>query len=520
MSRDLVGVALSKYRCDAFIGYGGMAEVYRAIDTELNRVVAIKVLHPFLVNEEGFIERFRREARTLALLKHPNIVQIYDSGLQDFNSYVVMEYVPGPTLKDRLRELGARGEQMPLTEVRRILDALLSALRYAHQAGIVHRDLKPTNIILAVDGRVVLADFGLAKITGSTIQTASLAMFGTPAYMAPEQVRTGKVDPRSDIYSLGVTLFEMLTGRLPFQADTPFAMIAKHSQESLPRASQLRRGLSRSLDNIIFKATAKAPNERFQTIDQIARALNTAFEGRFLLLPPRLSRTTRNWIIAATTALTILGAGSAGGWFNNVSPLGAPTRMPSPTATPRILLARIMGRTPLFEEPDPASRVLTELPDGAQVELLARQELWWQVHLLDGSDLIGWVMTGNLDFIPTPTALPTLTNTPPPGATFTPSATRTATPRPTAPPSPTSNATPTPEPDDSNDSPTAASTAVPIPTAIPTSTSAPIATFSPPTPVPTAIPTQLPQATPTPPVATVPTPAGTATKRPPPTPRP
>ena len=520
MSRDLVGVTLGKYRCEQFIGLGGMAEVYRAVDTELEREVALKVLHPFFVSEEGFTDRFRREARTLASLRHANVVQVYDSGIQDFNSYLAMEYVPGPTLKDRLRELNLRNERMPLAEARRIIDALLAALRYAHRANIVHRDLKPSNVILAEDGRVVLTDFGLAKIVGSTLHTASMSMIGTPAYMAPEQAQLGAVDPRSDVYSLGVMLFEMLTGRLPFEADTPFAMIAKHAKETFPSASSLRPDLPRSMDRVLLAAAAKDPAERFQSIDQLADAVNAAFEGRRLPFAlPRLPRTTRNWLLGgAAVAIVFLGLGSFQGWFNAATPTATPTIMPSPT--PRVLLALIIGQTPLHEQPDLTSRVVGELSDGAEVELLDRRGLWWLVRSMDDAQLTGWVLTENLDFIPTPTPLPTLTNTPPPGASLTPTPTASATPRPTATPSATLTRSPTPTATPAEGSPVGSPpatstpnvTGTPVlrtPTTAPTQTATtpPTPTHTPPpthtrTPVPTSTPTPVPSPTPTAPTAT------------------
>jgi serine/threonine-protein kinase len=447
MGRDLVGVTLGKYHCVEFIGHGGMAEVYRAIDLELDRVVALKVLHPFLVGEDGFTDRFAREARTLASLKHPNIVQIYDSGLQDFNSFVVMEYVPGPTLKDRLRELNMRNERISLAEVRRIFDALLAALTYAHRAGIVHRDLKPNNVILAADGRVVLTDFGLAKIVGSTIHTASMAMIGTPAYMAPEQAKGALADPRSDIYALGVILFELLTGRLPFDAETPFAMITKHSEESMPRVGEFRRDLPRRLDRVLQTATAKDPSDRFQSVEQFAAALNAALQGRRIpqrsLPPPRLSRSARNVVIGGVAVL-LLGVGTASGLFNAASPLPTPAVPPTqmPSATPRVPRARINGVANLHQEPDFDSPISGRLEDGTIVELIDRSgSLWWLVRAIDNG-MEGWMTIENLDFIPTPTPTATVTNTPPPNTTAT------FTPTPTATPPPTVGATSTPTPSD------------------------------------------------------------------------
>jgi len=499
MSRDLIGVKLGKYHCVEFVGHGGMAEVYRAVDTELNRVVAVKVLHPFLGAEDGFIERFRREARTLASLRHPGIVQIYDSGLQDFNSYVVMEYVPGPTLKDRLRELNARRERMPIAEIRRIFDALFDALRYAHHAGIVHRDLKPNNVILTDNGRVVLTDFGLAKLVGSSVHTASMAMIGTPAYMAPEQAKSGTVDLRSDIYALGVILFELLTGQLPFSAESPFEMITRHTQQEMPSLSKIRRDLPRSLDRVVRIATAKDPADRFQNVDQFMKALNAAFDGR--RLPVRIMRSqavrlVRAGALAAGAVLIIVVA-SASGLFNGPSapPIPTLTATPSATATPRRLFALITGLTNLYEQPDRSSRVLAQLRGGTQVELLSQQGIWLQVNALD-SGLEGWVDTNVVFFVPTDTPTPTITNTPPPGATSTPTPTRTPTPLPTA--TPTLTPAPTATPDDRPQPP--------LPSSTPTRT---LPSSSTPTPTPTA-PTHTPTPTSTRPTFT-PTPTPTPT---------
>ena len=199
-----------------------MAEVYRGYHAALDRYVAIKVLHAFLADDPEFKSRFEKEARNVARLKHPNIVQVYDFEYDpsDESYYMVMELIEGPTLKERLVELATRNERLSLEESLRIIHDAGLALAYAHQQGMIHRDVKPANLMLDADGRVVLTDFGIAKIVTGVQFTASGGMVGTPAYMAPEQGLGEAGDERSDIYSLGVILYQLLTGRLPFEAET------------------------------------------------------------------------------------------------------------------------------------------------------------------------------------------------------------------------------------------------------------------------------------------------------------
>jgi serine/threonine protein kinase len=267
---------LGKYEIIDRIGRGGMAEVYRGYHPALDRYVAIKLLHPFLADDPEFKDRFENEARNVARLKHVNIVQVYDF---DFDAesesyYMVMELINGPTLKDRLFDLDMTGERFPIAESIRVIKSAAEALAYAHQRNMIHRDVKPANLMLDEDGRVVLTDFGIAKIVTGAQFTASGGMVGTPAYMAPEQGLGEAGDERSDIYSLGVIMFQLVTGRLPYDADTPLAIILKHVNEPLPLPSQFVPGLPEDLERVICLVLEKEPEDRYQTALQFAQDLS------------------------------------------------------------------------------------------------------------------------------------------------------------------------------------------------------------------------------------------------------
>ncbi|MCL4236751.1 MAG: serine/threonine protein kinase [Anaerolineae bacterium] len=267
---------LGKYEIIDRIGRGGMAEVYRGYHAALDRYVAIKLLHSFLADDPEFKERFEREARSVARLKHPNIVQVYDfeHDAASDSYYMVMEFINGPTLKDRLFDLSAAGSLLPVAEVVRIIKTAAHALAYAHERKMIHRDVKPANLMLDEDGRVVLTDFGIAKIVTGAHITSSGGMIGTPAYMAPEQGLGQAGDERSDIYSLGVILYQLLTGRLPFDANTPLAIILKHVNEPLPLPRQFVPDLPADLEAVVWRALEKDPEARFQSAHEFAAALD------------------------------------------------------------------------------------------------------------------------------------------------------------------------------------------------------------------------------------------------------
>ncbi len=265
------GFALGQYRIVARIGRGGMATVYKAHHSALDRNVAIKVLPDFFAEDEVYRERFLQEARSVARLKHPNILNVFDFGQEHGITYLVLELVEGGTLAERI------GRPMDLEEVVKILRPIASALDHAHAQGVVHRDIKPSNILIHRDGTPVLADFGLAKMADSVRRlTATGTVMGTPEYMSPEQGSGEPIGPASDRYSLAVVAYEMLTGRVPFQADTPAAVLLSHINKAVPPTRELAGELSGHIEDALRKALAKVPLERFDTATQFVAALTPA----------------------------------------------------------------------------------------------------------------------------------------------------------------------------------------------------------------------------------------------------
>ncbi|POX60325.1 serine/threonine protein kinase [Streptomyces sp. Ru62] len=254
----LVGQVLDgRYRVDARIAAGGMATVYRALDTRLDRVLALKVMHPTLAADGAFVERFIREAKSVARLDHPNVVQVFDQGTDGSYVYLAMEYIAGCTLRDVLRERGALQPRAALD----ILEPVLAALGAAHRAGFVHRDMKPENVLIGDDGRVKVADFGLVRSV-DTVTSTTGAVLGTVSYLAPEQIEQGATDPRVDVYACGVVLYEMLTGAKPHSGDSPAQVLYKHLHEDVPPPSALVPGLPYPLDELVASATARTPDIR------------------------------------------------------------------------------------------------------------------------------------------------------------------------------------------------------------------------------------------------------------------
>ena len=290
------GSQLGPYQVLEYLGKGGMARVYKAYQPILDRIVALKVLPDFFSSDPASVERFQREARSIALLSHPNIVRVFDYGQSESGTYLVLEYVEGGTLEDLL------GSPMPLEEVIRLLMPIASGLDHAHASGLLHRDVKPTNILVRVDGTPMLTDFGLAQIAGARRITASGTVFGTPQYMSPEQASGQKLGPASDQYALGVVAYQMLTGRLPFDAQTPTAVLVKHLSKPMPSVPELRGELYAHVEDILRRALSKNPNDRHPSASEFVAALQPAAWPRPIAdespqSPPRRVRSKRQRVL-------------------------------------------------------------------------------------------------------------------------------------------------------------------------------------------------------------------------------
>ncbi len=270
------GQNVGPYRILEKLGQGGMATVYKAYHGGLDRYVALKVLHSELTDDPSFAARFQREARLVARLDHPNIVPVYDFAEHEGYPYLVMKFIEGETLKARL----GRASLTP-GEILLVVEAVGSALAYAHQEGILHRDVKPSNVLMASDGRVYLADFGLARIAQSATSTLSTdAILGTPQYISPEQAMgKGDLDEGTDIYSFGVMLYELVVGQVPFSADTPFSIICDHISAPLPLPRSINPSLPEEVERVLLKALAKQRADRYATVAEMVAAFEAAWKS-------------------------------------------------------------------------------------------------------------------------------------------------------------------------------------------------------------------------------------------------
>ena len=289
MTNTLIGQTLGKYDIIESVGSGGMAEVYRALQQPLEREVAIKVLHPHLVANEDLQNRFFREAKAIASLRHPHIIQIYDYDVSGETYFMAMEFLRGKSLEDYITQIYEESVQMPPIPVQdalKIASDIASALDYSHKHGMVHRDVKPANIMRTAEGHVILTDFGIATMLNATRITRDGSTSGTPAYMSPEQALGQQGDHRSDIYSLGAVLYELVTGQQPFESDTLYGLIMKQVNEPPPPPTAINPTLSPLVERVIEKAMAKDPEQRYQTaaefaadIDRVAQATQSNTEN-------------------------------------------------------------------------------------------------------------------------------------------------------------------------------------------------------------------------------------------------
>jgi serine/threonine-protein kinase len=273
---DLTGKTLGQYTISRRLGQGGMATVYLAEQTSIGRQVALKIMPAYFMHDPTFLGRFNQEVQVIAKLQHPRILPVYDFGEFEGQPYIVMAYMSGGTLADRIRDDGP----MPLDEVIRLVKQIAEGLDHAHKAGIIHRDFKPSNVLLDDSGNAYLADFGIAKVSESTAQLTGSAIIGTPTYMAPEMADQGIVSPSIDIYALGVTIYEMLTGQYPYVGDTPLRVMMAHVKNPIPDVLETRPNLPVGVSEVLKRAMAKNPGARYTTAAELAAALDMAATGQ------------------------------------------------------------------------------------------------------------------------------------------------------------------------------------------------------------------------------------------------
>jgi serine/threonine protein kinase len=389
--QNLVGTSLGNYQIIEQLGRGGMANVYKAYHPGLALYRALKVIRPEFAGTAGFRERFQREAQAAASLRHPNVVQIHDFGEQNGLYYMVMEFLEGEDLKAVLEK---RGQMRPFADIGKILNQVASALDFAHQRGIVHRDLKPGNVMITPQGQAILTDFGIAKLLDTDHKmTETGTGIGTPAYMSPEQARgSNNVGPTSDVYSLGIVLYEMLTGELPFKADTPLAVMLQVVSDPLPMPRQISPDIPDVLQGVVLKATAKNPSDRYATATALADGFAQALQGHGPQLPSDVATVIER--AAPPAGATQLGSAS-------------------PTAVTAKPVAQSPASTPAepAPKPTPAPKRTSNLPLWLALGTLALCICvvlplgFWLVSRNQGSDIVNifQIFTGRSDNVqPTP----------------------------------------------------------------------------------------------------------------------
>jgi len=384
-----IDTTIGKVRIEKQLAQGGMAEVYLGTHLTLDRPVAIKVLHNYVEADNDMMSRFQREARVVAALRHPNIVQIYDFDTADGHPYIVMEYIKGPTLATYLRKLHERNERMQPIYIARLLSKLANALDYAHEQGVIHRDIKPGNILLHTKTgesrsmftdqiEPIITDFGLVRIVHATTQTASGLVSGTPAYISPEQAQGLKTDHRTDIYSLGVVLYEILAGRVPFEAETTWSIIYKHIHEPPPPIPEVQPIIHRVID----RALAKNPDDRYQTCRELAvdymNAIGFVAEASTLQfsVPPTPQPETAHKQNPVSTPerksiVPLLGAGLV---IFALTAFGISRMLPAATATPAATQHAMDGLETPQEVTDPNVIVIPPVENFAPVGVLRFQD--------------------------------------------------------------------------------------------------------------------------------------------------
>jgi serine/threonine protein kinase len=368
-----------RYQIGELLGQGGMSSVYKATDPNLRRSVAIKLIHPHLSNNPEFVRRFEEEATGVARLRHPNIIQMYDFNHEGGVYYMVMEYVAGETLQARLKRLNASGRHLPLREALKYTLDVCNAAGYAHQRGMIHRDIKPANVMLDVHGNAILMDFGIARMVGGQQHTATGAVLGTALYMAPEQIQGLHPDARADIYSIGVMLFEALSGRPPFEADSAMTLMMMHLNDPVPDLGQLHPGIPLELQEIANKALKKDRAERYQSGEEMAAALQQALaevaESPAMTAPaPPKSKPAK----AERAAGALPPAETPRPEATFIEPASpAPSQASRPTGPPpeATMVEPVVGIDPhaTYVEPSEAAAARAFVPPGPSVEARAGQ---------------------------------------------------------------------------------------------------------------------------------------------------
>jgi len=526
---DLTGKELGKYHIFQDVGHGGMATVYRAYDSENDIVVAIKVLSPYVAQEPKFKARFAQEIKILLKLRHPHIVPVYDYGEVGDFAFIVMPFMNAGTLFQRLR-----GGPLPLDAAADLLLQISGALDYAHTNGVVHWDIKPTNILIDDDGRAMLTDFGFARVDDNSLSITGSGLIGTPAYMSPEQCRGEEASPLSDQYAFGVVLYQMTTGRLPYESNTPLGIVIMQATEPLPLPREINPDLPRQVERVILKALEKEPEKRFPSMGAFEEAFRLAisreggsalvgmldqptdvYEGLSQKLAGLRIRLRRSWKVAVpvTFLIVVFTFAVTWGfftWRNGGGPNGNRNDSFQVAVTSTDVSAGLLATIDALTTAN-APVVGTHLAPGEMETIVAET----MAALIATSDMAtAEAADPTATASPTQTSTPTLTTTPtfvwiptpsktptrrPPDPTFTASPTATATITPTTTPTntltPTVTNTPANSPTPTN-TPTSTHTPTDTPTITATSTNAPASTSTPtstntPTPSPT-VPTDTP----------------------------
>jgi len=337
----LIGTTIGPYEILEKIGQGGMAEVYKGRHCELQRLVAIKFLGVHLKDDEQLTQRFKREARAIAALRHPNIVMVHDFGVSDHGHYMVMEYIEGADLRREMIRRSAAKQPYTSDEILNLATQIASALDYAHNQGVIHRDVKPGNIFVNPNGQAILGDFGLVMLRDRISQMTLGSAFGTPEYIAPEQAMDSRAAvPQSDIYALGGIVYELVTGQLPFEADSPLSLALKHVSEEPTPPRKFNPTLPPAVETVILRALAKAPEERYATAQAFVEALRQAWKRP--AAPTTSATPVRDDTIPPPPYSPILDTGPLSMPGPPISQPASPLKQAPPAAPP----ARIAAVTP------------------------------------------------------------------------------------------------------------------------------------------------------------------------------